>query len=244
MSKKLTTKVIQASHIEPPLIDEMYRLYANYYDETNQPLFNRDLSQKDYVLLLFDKQENLRGFTTLEILTTTFSAQPVKVIFSGDTIIHHHFWGEQTLPLAWCHLAGQIKALSPQLPLFWFLIVKGHRTYRYLNIFSKTYYPHRKQPTPPEIKTFMDSLAKQKFGKDYCTDTGTVRYTQSHGHLKPEWANETIKKSPEANFFYEKNPNADKGHELVCLTELSEKNLRSFALRGFCEGVKDETTIG
>ncbi len=239
MKRKLTTKVIKASQAKQLLIDAMYRLYARYYAQTNQPLFEQDLSQKSYILLMYDDNQLLRGFTTLEVSSATFSNQTVKVIFSGDTIIHHRFWGEQTLPLAWCHLAGQIKAESPQLPLYWFLIVKGHRTYRYLNIFSKTYYPHRKYPTPATTKAFIDDLARKKFASDYNADTGTVQYKKSHGHLKSEWANESIKKSLEANFFYEKNPHYAQGHELVCLTELAQENLRSLALRGFCQGVEN-----
>ncbi len=239
MKRKLTTQVISAKQASRTLIDAMYGLYENYYEATSKSLFEQDLRNKNYVLLMFDDQRQLRGFTTLRVSKTQYLKQPVNIIFSGDTIIHHDFWGEQTLPLAWCRLAGQIKAESPQLPLYWFLIVKGHRTYRYLNIFSKTYYPHRKQATPIDVQHFMDRLAKETFGDDYNQSTGTVQYHQSQGHLKPEWANEAIKKSPEANFFYQKNPLYARGHELVCLTELAEDNLRSFALSGFRQGVKD-----
>lgn len=239
MQRKLTTQVIKATQANQSLIDTMYRLYETYYESTNRTLFKRDLSQKSYILLMVDSEQQLRGFTTLLLSKEYFSAQPVQVIFSGDTIIHHDFWGEQTLPLAWCHLAGQIKAKHPQMPLYWFLIVKGHRTYRYLNIFSKAYYPHRKQATPKTTQQFMDTLAKNKFADDYVCATGTIQYQKSQGHLKPEWANESIKKSPEADFFYQKNPDCALGHELVCLTELGEDNLRSFALSGFRQGVKD-----
>lgn len=243
MSRKLHTQVISANDVGADLINQMYDLYACYYDATHPGVFQRDLGQKSYVLLLSDDNDKLRGFTTLAQSTTTFSGRSAEVIFSGDTIIHHDFWGEQALPLAWCRLAGQIKAQSPQSPLFWFLIVKGHRTYRYLNIFSKRYYPHRKHATPTATQQLMDSLATERFGHHYIAEHGTVEYPQSQGHLKPEWANERIKKSPEADFFYRKNPHAQRGYELVCLTELATDNLRSFALRGFRQGMQDGRVV-
>lgn len=239
MKKKLSTQVIPIHSATQKLLDTMYALYASYYDAGSKVQFENDLKQKTCILLMFDSVQQLRGFTTVSVSKADFSAQPVQVIFSGDTIIHHEFWGEQTLPLAWCHLVGQIKAASPTLPLYWFLIVKGHRTYRYLNVFSKTYYPNRKYPTPELTQNFMHMLAQEKFGNAYRTDTGTVQYAQSQGHLKPEWANEKIKRNPEAAFFYEKNPHYEQGSELVCLTELTEDNLRSFALRGFQQGFAD-----
>ena len=103
---------------------------------------------------------------------------------SGDTIIDHRFWGEQTLPLAWCCLAGRIKARQPDLPLYWLLIVKGDRTYRYLNVFSKTYYPNRRYPTPPETQSLIDHLAAARFGRHYLPESGLIRYPESQGHLK------------------------------------------------------------
>jgi hypothetical protein len=64
---------------------------------------------------------------------------PIMALFSGDTIISHHHWGEQELAHAWCYFAGQIKRQCPELPLYWFLIVKGHRTYRYLPAFTRRF---------------------------------------------------------------------------------------------------------
>ena len=44
---------------------------------------------------------------------------------------------------------------------------------------------------------------------------------------------------PEAQFFARCNPRHATGDELVCLTRLEADNLRSFALRGFLQGLAD-----
>ena len=113
----------------------MYRLYSRYYAGGSHSRFMQDLSQKDYCILLQDERQAVRGFTTLAISEHVISNQRLRCLFSGDTVIQHQFWGEQTLPRAWCRFAGHLKAQEPQLPLYWLLIVKGHRTYRYLKVF-------------------------------------------------------------------------------------------------------------
>lgn len=71
MSRKLHTQVISANDVGAECIKQMYDLYACYYDATNPGVFQRDLGQKSYVLLLFDDNDKLRGFTTLAQSTST-----------------------------------------------------------------------------------------------------------------------------------------------------------------------------
>ena len=141
---KLTTRTASPSELTEAAVGNLYGLYTRYYGGTSPELFRRDLLEKDHILLLEDENGETRGFTTLKVILFTHLARSGRALFSGDTIIDHRFWGEQTLPLAWCCLAGRIKARQPDLPLYWLLIVKGDRTYRYLNVFSKTYYPNRR----------------------------------------------------------------------------------------------------
>ena len=37
---------------------------------------------------------------------------------------------------------GQIKREAPDMPLYWFLLVKGHRTFKYLPVFGRSFFPH------------------------------------------------------------------------------------------------------
>ena len=234
---KLTTRTASPSELTEAAIGSLYNLYARYYGGTSPDLFRRDLLEKDHILLLEDENGETRGFTTLKVIPFTHLGRSGRALFSGDTIIDHRFWGEQTLPLAWCCLAGRIKAQQPDLPLYWLLIVKGDRTYRYLNVFSKTYYPNRRYPTPPETQSLIDHLAAARFGRHYLPESGLIRYPESQGHLKNEWLNEKTADNPESRFFRSRNPGHTQGDELVCLTLLEPDNLRSFALRGFTQGL-------
>ncbi|HFC6394857.1 hypothetical protein [Neisseria bacilliformis] len=235
---KLATRTDTPQNLSAARTAELYALYARYYGGTSPELFARDLAEKDHILLLEDEHGRTRGFTTLKILPFSHEGQTGRALFSGDTIIDHRYWGKQTLPLAWCELAGRLKAQQPDTPLYWLLIVKGDRTYRYLNAFSKNYYPNRRRPTPPDIQRLIDRLAAARFGAHYRPDSGLIRYPESQGHLKSEWLNEKTAANPEAAYFRSRNPRHAEGDELVCLTLLAPENLRSFALRGFLAGLQ------
>ncbi|MDO4693156.1 MAG: hypothetical protein Q4A62_00805 [Eikenella sp.] len=237
---RLCTRTEMPSRLPESRIDELYALYARYYAGTSPALFRRDLLEKDGVLLLADEGGAIRGFSTLKVLQAEHQGRPLRALFSGDTVIDHRFWGEQTLPLAWCRLAGRIQAMQPEVPLYWLLIVKGDRTYRYLNVFSKQYYPNRRHATPPDIQALIDGLAAARFGPAYDAARGLVRHPESQGHLKAEWHTGKQDSHPEAAYFRSRNPGHGQGDELVCLTLLAPENLRSFALRGFQQGLEEE----
>ena len=219
--------------------ESMFGLYHRYYEATSQERFLTDLSTKDEVLVLFDRTDVIRGFSTLRRVECEWKRHRCRVIFSGDTIVHHRFWGEQSLAFTWIRRAGAIKAEHPEEPLFWLLIVKGHRTYRYLQAFSRRYYPHWQLDTPADVQALMDRLGSHLFGHGYHADRGIVSFPVSRGQLRPEWTeppNEVMSR-PEVRFFLHRNPGFREGDELLCLTELSPENLRPMARRLFEAGM-------
>jgi hypothetical protein len=217
----------------------MFELYARYYLETDWDLFRGDLDDKDQVVLLSDKRGRLQGFSTLAVFSFVTASGSGRAIFSGDTIVDRAYWGEQDLAFTWIRLAGRIKAQQKDVPLFWFLIVKGHRTYRYLSAFTNSYFPHWQRPTPVEVRCLMDDLARQRYGHHYDPRCGLIRFPTSRGQLKPTWANVSSSemRRPEVSYFLERNPGYAQGDELVCLTELCEDNLRPLARRLFVQGM-------
>ncbi|BAO43120.1 hypothetical protein [Thiolapillus brandeum] len=237
---RLNARAVPVAELDAARVEEMYGLFSRYYDGCSPTLFRGDLDSKDHCLLLENSRGRLCGFTTLAVTTHQVDGRPLRSLFSGDTIIHHEYWGSQTLPRAWCELAGRIKSQAPDLPLYWFLIVKGHRTYRYLKLFSRDYYPAPGREIPPDMRSIMDFLAGQRFGECYDAQSGVIRFPRSRGHLRPEWnALEAANRSkPDVAFFLQKNPGHGRGDELVCLTELDKKNLKRQALQAFIGGLE------
>jgi hypothetical protein len=212
---------------------EIVELYLQYYNGSDENRVVRDLNNKN-VIILMTFENKIVGFTTLEFYERQWRNKNIRVVFSGDTIIKKEHWGQQSLTFACIKRMGEFKQEKPEDPVYWFLIVKGHRTFKYLPVFIKFFYPHWGYQSNT-LKTLSEFLALEKFGKDYNPKTGVLEFLSSKGHLKDEIAypNENEKKKPAVNFFLERNPDYIKGHELVCLCELDMNNMKPLTRRIF-----------
>lgn len=218
----------------------MYALYDRYYGGGDATTFRTDLEHKSHLVWLVEG-ERLRGFSTLATQSFHTFTQDARAVFSGDTIIDHQFWGEQALARAFCRFAGALKAQRPEQPLYWFLISKGYRTYRYLHAFAHRYFPHPNEATPPDMQARMHELARARFGSAYRPELGIVRFEPVRGYLRPPWneVRDGLQPRPEVRHFLARNPGYVAGDELVCLAELSASNLRSIARREFLRAYDD-----
>jgi hypothetical protein len=231
---QLDATVRNRADLGEPDIAAMYALFASYYADTTEAAFRADLAEKTHAIVLHAGPV-LAGFSTL----TLIPGDGYRTIFSGDTIIDRLHWGEQGLALAFCQFAGVLKAQQPEVPLYWFLISKGYRTYRYLHLFSRQYWPSYRADPAPALKAVLDAVASKKFGSSYDAGSGIIRFAQSRGHLRPDWATvgDHLRERPEVQFFLDRNPNFAAGEELACITLLEPANLRSVAQRAFLAGL-------
>ncbi len=211
----------------------MAAIYLDTYDGSTRATFLGDLSTKDEVLLVRFGGD-LVGFTTLKIIDREWQGRPIRVIYSGDTVIQRSHWGQQTLAFAWITRMGELKQERPETPLYWLLLVKGHRTFRYLPVFGRSFYPHWSIDRS-DLKPLLDSLAIAMYSTDYNPASGVIEFKQSRGHLKPDIAmpapDELDREG--VRFFLERNPGFERGHELVCLCEVEEPNMKPLTLRLF-----------
>lgn len=210
----------------------MHELMEAHYEAVPRDCFERDLSAKDEVLMLHDPDGVLRGFTTLAWNPAGNFAEG-DILFSGDTIIDRSCWGTQELVRAFCRRAGEWKDSSGRA-LFWFLISKGHRTYMYLPLFARRFHPHPENEET-EWADLADRVADRLFGDSWKPEEGVIRFPSSRGHLRDELATGS-RENPWFRYFEKRNPGHASGEELVCLTEMTESNLRRGALAAFRGG--------
>lgn len=230
----LTSSVRNVASLTLMERDGMHELMTAHYEAVSRERFDKDLSAKDEVLLLHDAEATLRGFTTI-VWNPTGRIDEGDILFSGDTIIDQRCWGTQELVRAFCRRAGEWKTASER-PLFWFLISKGHRTYMYLPLFARRFFPH---PDVVEAgwETLAGKVAAEMFGDCWKPSEGVIRFSASQGRLREELVAERVK-SPWVQYFLERNPGHLHGEELVCLTEMDDSNLRRVALAAFREGLQ------
>jgi len=242
---RLEASVRPRSEIAAREIAEMFALYDRYYGGAGEDAFRDDLAAKSHVIELRDA-DVLRGFSTVALQPFECAGEQELALFSGDTIIDHAYWGEQALAKAFCRFAGEVSAEHPGTRLYWFLISKGYRTYRYLHAFARRYFPHPDAPTPQAMQQRMDVLARARFGDAYLPERGIVRFEPARGFLRHAWGGvrDGLRERAEVRYFLERNPGHASGDELVCLTELTHANLRSVAAREFAEGRRERCALG
>lgn len=214
-------------------IASMSRLYLESYDGTSEELFRADLAEKHEAILVRCGGA-LVGFTTLKVYEHPWDDRRARILYSGDTVVSRAHWGQQQLAFTWIAHAGELKRQAPHLPLYWFLLVKGHRTFKYLPVFAKSFFPHWSLDRP-DLKELADRLASARFGTCYDPSSGVVHFPESRGHLKPAISEASCEEraKPSTRFFLRANPGYRAGDELVCVCELEPSNLKPLAARIF-----------
>jgi hypothetical protein len=82
-----------------------------------------------------------------------FDGRDMRILFSGDTIIMKEYWGSMALSLLFGELMIRLLKEYEDKEIYWMLISKGLRTYKYLPSFFLEYYPCSDKPTPENYRS-------------------------------------------------------------------------------------------
>lgn len=214
--------------------DRMFVLMAEHFEGVSRAAFERDLGEKQWVVLLRDRQTGeIQGFSTLMLLDAHVDGQPVRAVFSGDTIVHRDYWGEPELATVWGNFVLSLIGSQSGVKFYWFLISKGYRTYKFLPVYFERFFPRHDQPTPEFERTLIGELAHRKFPGQYRPIEGVIRFDQPKDRLKADLAEvgDMRLTDPHIRFFLERNPGFVNGDELACVAELTMENLKPIARR-------------
>jgi hypothetical protein len=205
--------------------NEMFELLSRHFDGVARSQFQKDLAEKNWVILL-ERDSRLVGFSTLLAYETIFAQKPVSVIYSGDTIVAPEAWNSPALSRAWIACVRELRQSYSRGKYYWLLLTSGFRTYRFLPLFWREFYPRFNAPTPPEQNLLLNCLARERFGTQYDSENGVVRFAQPQKLRVGMNVIPTGKiADPHVAFFLKQNPGHVSGDELVCLSELTDENL-------------------
>ncbi len=235
----MTHEIIQRPALSDAQEARMFELMERHYDCVDPARFREDLAWKDQVVLLFDDAGQIQGFTTIALNPKNTAGPDYDLFYSGDTVVAREHWGSQELVHGFSRAAGLHQ--RPGRRLIWFLLSKGHRTYLYLTLFAKRYYPSAEPARCHDsLRPIIDHAAPRLFGDAWKPSLGIVRFPASQGQLKEDFI-DTSRANRHVRFFLERNPGFAEGDELVCATELTPENLRRHVRRGFEEGMASES---
>ena len=231
--------VVKRTEVGPDVRASMYDLFCQQFDGVSFEVFNRDLERKNWVLLLQDDDGVLCGFSSMDIYDIEVDGQVISVVYSGDTVVNSETWSDSALSYYWMGAIDYLRRLYRKERLYWFLLVSGYRTYRFLPVYSATFYPRHDKQTPDDVRLIMDTVASERFGTDYNPETGIVRL-DAPASLKNGYRGipENRLSDPHIAYFAKRNPEHERGDELVCFAILAEDELTRLGRRMWTKGRK------
>lgn len=230
LSARLTTP----PELDPPARDEMFALMDRHYANVQRAVFDDDLAEKRWVILVHEPGGGrLCGFSTQTLLRGVTAGREVRVLFSGDTIIDRERWGDPALSHVWGRLALALIDHYAGEELYWLLLSQGFRTYRFLPLFFHEFYPRPQAQTPWWSKQLIDLFAGQRYADAYDAAAGVVRATARQYRLRSGLGDLTQERLRDRHveFFAAANPGHRQGDELCCLAPLSRENFTKAAYR-------------
>ena len=230
---KLEGEILAVAQTSEEQHREMFQLFSHYFPGVSFQDFMADFTEKKWVIVLIEKEsKTIQGFSTQTVLKTEVEGRTCYALFSGDTIIAREFWGEKILMALWGRLAFDLIDQYQGRELYWFLLCLGYKTYRFLPVFFKEFYPAAALPDRPDLRRVLDSFARDKYGEVYDPELGIVRMGKEAA-LRSGVADidEQLRRNPHIDFFVRKNPGFGQGDELACIAPLCQENFNRFALR-------------
>jgi hypothetical protein len=222
--------------------DTMFALMAGCYANIRRSAFEADLDAKHWVLQLRSRATGeLVGFSTQVLLHVEVLNTTVDALYSGDTVVDRCHWGDPALAHIWGNFALSLMKQSASRSLYWFLTSKGFRTYRFLPLFFRDFYPRTDVRTPPWESAVLDALGRQVAPTRFDDVRQIIRADSAKDYLRSEIGSPQlrIKKDHHVRFFVESNPGHAHGDELCCLAPLNAENFTRAAYRMIDQSLSD-----
>lgn len=219
----MSSQIVKIDAVSDKLTEQLFEFHTRFFDNLKFENFKEDLHEKDWIILLKPNRNELAGFSTIKIIND----QDSLFLFSGDTIVAPEFWKMNLLIPAFGAFLARTLDENPNMPLYWLLISKGYRTYRFLPLFFKQFLPGETGDGQEQLKPILDYICTKRFGDNYDPARGIISFDGKKDYLNDELAAipDERKQNKQIRFFLEKNPGYVQGDELACLAELSRDNI-------------------
>lgn len=225
----LHASIVTVSSLQEFQLDGMWKLFESYYADIDHSRFLADLHAKDSVILI-KAGKDIVGFSTLKTFDKHLDNRKVKVIYSGDTIVHRNYWGQTALQKAFFSYLVSTYLKNPTKEVYWFLISKGYKTYCLLSRNFPNYWPRHDAPMPDFEGQLLNILSTDMFGEAWKPELGVLKFEQSLGSLKGNVApiTDDARQFADIRFFEKANPAHSLGDELCCLGKIDAQLMRSY----------------
>jgi hypothetical protein len=233
MTDQLTGCLVPTGELTGDQRDEMFRLMDRYYVNVLRETFDEDLDEKDRVILMTDPvSQQVLGFSTQLLVDLVIDSRPIRILFSGDTIVDPRHWARNPLATIWGQWVLELID-DAAMPLYWFLISKGYKTYRFLPLFFNEFFPVFDRATPSWANRLIQELGTWKYPDQFDPEQGLCRAGLGSCRLRHGVADLHPSRlhDDHVRFFAQTNPDHARGDELCCVAALTRENFTNAAYR-------------
>ena len=120
----------------------------------------------------------ISGFTTLTRLHATVDGEPVRALFSGDTVTEATYWARNDTARAVALLLQHMLEIAQDVECrwYWFVISSTYRSYRLLPMIFRESYPSPGCDMPSQVTRALEALTARKFGGGYDPESSVIRF--------------------------------------------------------------------
>lgn len=228
------SRIVSVADLSESDRDRMYGILCEHFSNVEKDVFEKDLSEKDWVVRVENVDGKIQGFSTLQRMSLPHNGHTVHAFFSGDTVLTQDVMGDATWIPVWTqHVFNEAAKLAPE-KTYWLLLTATHKTYRILPSCFHEFFPRPEVAPNPDIKNLMGKFVRLKFPADFREESGLVVLSNPipYRHAGAvELESEASEHHMATRYFKQINPNFLRGDFLCCFTEINPKNLNALGTR-------------
>lgn len=237
MSRITRTEVIRphalSTEARRQLIDSLYAVHQRIFDGVERESFARYVveSKAEHTWLLLHRNESgeLVGYFALHLFEKRLDGKP-QAVFRAEAGSLRAYRGGNVNARFWMERVARYVLKHPGRRVFYMGSLVHPSSYSLFARHCGEVWPRREQETPPELLSFMDTLATE-FGLEKVDEARPlvrrVGWRTRESEMEREYWSHCDK--PEVRYFLEANPGYGEGHGLVTVVPITLENLLSMA---------------
>ena len=214
-------------------LDEIWAV-TDRYVETDREVYEAKLRALPEVGLWRARSGALVGLVSLDVYRVAWEGRSRVIFFTSSVVIDERYRGRNLVLRTGLRAFFREKLRRPWESGFWLFDTFSYKSYLILSRNLGTFWPRRDHLAPPDVASFVDFLARRRYGDAWSASTGVVRRSgdkRLRGATAP--ITDARRRDADVRFFESANPGHDQGDMLVCLVPLSLSNLSGAVLRAF-----------
>jgi len=146
-ARPLFASTIAIGALDGATRDGMWALYTSYYAETSRAVFDRDLAEKNHVIVIRDPRGWSRALD-LKVFDQSTLGRRFVAVSPATPSSPKEYWGQTVLQRAFLSYVMRVKLSHPFVRVLLVPHLQGLPTYLLLSRNFPEYWPRHDRPTP------------------------------------------------------------------------------------------------